>query len=570
MEPVGRYFHTGSSQGLRGVVLRLAPVFMRRSALLLKAIYPIKKEIAVMKLRIAMTAALLLVSTSFALAQAPGPTLSSITLNSGTSILGEVRSENAVTAQVFDLTTGDEKTIKIADIKVRTPAIDSTAILRVGLPRFLAWRVKKELNGPATGKIAEVTPSSIYLTLGSKDGIEVGSTLTVFRDEGELKDPDTGDVIGRKRAKLARLEVTEVQDSYSKAKRLGDTDVELKAKDQVEQEGVSLAVAIMPILDIEGDETTTGKTLAEQISTMFVSRGITVVERERLNVALTELALQQSKAFDANAAQKVGKQLGAVAVVTGTITPKAMRAEAHVRLIRVQTGEAIVAASQDLAAIGNKVAGSPQPAVPGAGAAVPKIDPALLRKKFSASKATYDAKTGELSLAYDFKTPLQSKDFDLKESKPNLRGGAVYLDPGDVIDHIAKFESATVSGIVSIPSIESQRTLLSCSGGIELQYSREGGLSQTQFFLLARQQGQKREVAKATSYPWPIRIAPLRFSVIGNKASASVADRPFGGTSQLSEFGTLSIHGGSGGIAIGGLVISGKPNEEWFREFLAK
>jgi TolB-like protein len=301
-------------------------------------------------------AAFILLSTSFASAQSSGTTLMSITLNSGTSVLGEVRSENAVTAQVFDLTTGDEKSIKLADIKARTSATDSTAILRVGLPRFLAWRVKKELNGPATGKIAEVTPSSIYLTMGSKDGIEVGNTFAVFRDEGELKDPDSGDVIGRKRAKLARLEITEVQDSYSKAKRIGDTDIELKAKDEVEQEGVNLAVAILPILDIEGDEITAGKTLAEQLSTVFVSRGITVVERERLNLALAELALQQNKAFDPAAAQRIGKQLGAVAVLTGTITPKGTRAEAHVRLIRVQTGEAVVAASQDLAAVGNKTA----------------------------------------------------------------------------------------------------------------------------------------------------------------------------------------------------------------------
>lgn len=355
MEPVGRYFHTGSSQGLRGVVLRLAPVFVRRSALLLKAINH-SKEIAIMKLSTVLPSVILLLSNSLAVAQPSGPSLTSITLNIGTNFIGEVRSENAATLVLFDLNTGDEKTIKIADIKTRNPATETTTIGRVGLPRFLAWRVKKELNGPATGKIAEVTPSSIYLTLGSKDGMEVGSTLSVYRDEGELKDPDTGNVIGRKRAKLARLEVTEVQDSYSKAKRLGDTDVELKAKDEVEQEGVNLAVAIMPILDIEGDETTAGKTLAEQLSTVFVSRGITVVERERLNTALTELALQQNKAFDPAAAQKVGKQLGAVAVLTGTITPKGTRAEAHVRLIRVQSGEAVVAASQDLAAVGNKTA----------------------------------------------------------------------------------------------------------------------------------------------------------------------------------------------------------------------
>lgn len=511
-----------------------------------------------MKLSIALV--VILASASFASAQSP--TLTSITLNSGTSILGEVRSENAVTAQVFDLTTGDEKTIKIADIKSRTSATDSTAILRVGIPRFLAWRVKKELNGPATGKIAEVTPSSIYLTLGSKDGLEVGNTLTVFRDEGELKDPDSGDVIGRKRAKLARLEVTEVQDSYSKAKRLGDTDVELKAKDQVEQEGVNLAVAIMPILDIEGDETTTGKTLAEQISTMFVSRGITVVERERLNVALTELALQQSKAFDADAAQKVGKQLGAVAVITGTITPKAMRAEAHVRLIRVQTGEAIVAASQDLAAVGNKVAGAPQPAVPGAGAAVPKIDTALLRKKFSAGRVVFDSKTGQLTLTYDFKSPIQLKDFELNDAKPAMANGVLRIGPSDNIKHVAKFKSVSVGGYFKMENIKDDRSLLSTSAGLSLKYNHFNEL----WFRIMDGPNEIGKRATDARGPWP---RPILFEASDKKVLVTIGKLQVGATVDTVGAGNVSFHGGTGGVLISGLQISGIPDDDWLREFLA-
>lgn len=508
-----------------------------------------------MKLSIALV--VILASASFASAQSP--TLTSITLNSGTSILGEVRSENAVTAQVFDLSTGDEKTIKIADIKSRTSATDTTAILRVGLPRFLAWRVKKELNGPATGKIAEVTPSSIYLTLGSKDGIEVGSTLTVFRDEGELKDPDTGDVIGRKRAKLARLEITEVQDSYSKAKRLGDTDVELKVKDQVEQEGVSLAVAIMPILDIEGDETTTGKTLAEQISTMFVSRGITVVERERLNVALTELALQQSKAFDADAAQKVGKQLGAVAVVTGTITPKAMRAEAHVRLIRVQTGEAIIAASQDVAAVGNKVAGAPQSAVTGAGATV-KIDATMLKNKF-AGKASYNSKTGELTFVYDF-TANQLVDFEpnVKDAKLPVASGVLKLESGITLRHRVPFETFVMTCEYFPMDLKNQKPFQT-SEGVWIGYDPIATFSLNY--------SRTEEYLKSGVHPrgnsWAAKL----------DVAANHITMEFGGAKltrwfQNGKAGQLELQGGKQGAAYRKLTIQGVPDAAWVAEFFGK
>jgi len=297
----------------------------------------------------AVAVILVVLLPSFSSAQTSDkPTLSSITLNSSTNLIGEVRSENPVSIVVFDLNTGEEKTIKKTDLKGRTTATDTQAISRVGLPRFLAWRISKAINGPTTGKIAEVTPAMIYLTLGEKDGIEVGKTISVFRDQGDLKDPDTGNVIGKKRSKLAKLEVTEVTDSYSKAKVLGDLEVELKVGDLVEQDGINQAVAILPILDVEGEETTPGKSLIEQITTVVVSRGISVVDRQRLDDTLGELALQQSKDFDQATAQKVGRQLGAFAILTGTITPKGNRAEAHVRLIRVETGEIIVAGVQDL------------------------------------------------------------------------------------------------------------------------------------------------------------------------------------------------------------------------------
>jgi TolB-like protein len=517
---------------------------------------------------IVLLAALVSVPCLPVAAQIPDkPSLLSITLKSGTTVVGEVRSENAATLVVFDLNTGDEKTIKVADIKTRTPVPEAQATSRVGLPRFLAWRVKKELNGPATGKIAEVTPSAIYLTLGSKDGIEVGNTLSVFRDEGDLKDPDTGDVIGKKRAKLAKLEVIEVQESYCKAKRLGDSEVELKAKDVVEQEGGNLAVAIMPILDIDGDETTAGKTLAEQISTVFISQGITVVERERLDVALKELSLQQKKAFDPEAAQKVGKQLGAVAVVTGTITPKNKRAEAHVRLVRVQTGEAVVAASQVMGAVGEKVAGGTNRG-PKSTVVAGNNETALFRKKFSAGKVLYNSKTGELTLGYDFKKPDQLKDFDLNMATLSVNNGVLRIGPAENIVHVVKFESVSIAAWYTIENAADKRALLSLSpGGVSLRYHHFNGLQMSichgdTELAVKHCGGDSGRIG-----PWPKAI---RFDLSHAKAFAKIGNFEVGAPVNIQEVGNVAFHGGTGGVKIGSLAITGIPDKEWLKDFLSQ
>ena len=368
---------------------------------------------------------------------------------------------------------------------------------------------------------------------------------------------------------MAKLEITEVKDTYSKAKQSSDLDIELNTGDAVEQEGVNFSVAIMPILDLDGDETTAGKTLAEQIATTFVSRGISVVERELLDAALSELALQQKKEFDPKSAQKVGKQLGAVAVVTGTITPKGNKGEAHVRLIRVQTGEAVVAASQSIGDVGGKVA-SAAPAKPSTGtnASNGKISPATLKKRFG-GKAVLNAKTGELTLTYDFRNQGQLKDFDLSEAKAAIRGGMLLIGPTDSIKHIVPFESASVAGIASISNIENTVRPLVSAGSASLRYSRDGGLDSCTMRLFSND----REIAVSGGGEmarWANSAPGFRLAVAGRKITCAVSNKAFGGEGGEGAFGNLKFYGGSGGTAVGELVIAGIPKEGWLDEFLGK
>src|SRR5258706_74255 len=92
-----------------------------------------------------------------------------------------------------------------------------------------------------------------------------------------------------------------------------------------------------------------GDAMAEALTTKLVNVGLAIVEPSRLTAVITEVANQNTELFDPKTAQKVGKQIGASAVLTGRIVTSGATSEAHMRLIKVETGQIILAASARLA-----------------------------------------------------------------------------------------------------------------------------------------------------------------------------------------------------------------------------
>jgi len=87
------------------------------------------------------------------------------------------------------------------------------------------------------------------------------------------------------------------------------------------------------------------KGLADMIVTDLTAwEGVTVVERERLEAVLTELRLQQTKAFDKAKRQKIGQLLGAQYVLYGTMNLAGTTLALDAQLVEVQTGAVRVAA----------------------------------------------------------------------------------------------------------------------------------------------------------------------------------------------------------------------------------
>lgn len=278
-----------------------------------------------------------------ALADEP-PKLVKIRLKGGRTIVGEVIEQSREAVKLRDLRSGKEGEYAADELlKVERNVADSEAIASAGLPAFIAWKLSRS-RAHAAGKVAEVKPTAIYVTIGTKSGIHKGQKLFVYRDEGEIKDPDTGEVLERQRAKIAELLVTEAREKISKAKLLGDLEVQLRVGDQVETDEGGKAIAVMPPVDETGHRTVGGEKLAEDLSTALASHGIRVAERTLLKQVLDELTLQTL--IDENKVRKLGKQVGAYAVMTGRLVQSGRFLNVHVRLIEVETGEVLLAASQ--------------------------------------------------------------------------------------------------------------------------------------------------------------------------------------------------------------------------------
>jgi len=100
-----------------------------------------------------------------------------------------------------------------------------------------------------------------------------------------------------------------------------------------------LRVAVLPFEYAGRSNHAFSKQLADDITYWLVKGGkVTVVERDLVDKVLGELAFQQTGAIDQKQAQKLGKGLGAEAIITGTINDSEdHKAVIHTRFIRTET-----------------------------------------------------------------------------------------------------------------------------------------------------------------------------------------------------------------------------------------
>ena len=240
-------------------------------------------------------------------------------------------------------------------------ATDQETIPTLTPAQIVAYRMSKTIpRGGVVGKVAAVDSTSVYLTVSKGDAVRVGDEMFVYRGETEIKNPETGEVIGRQSKRIGRITIIEVNDKLSKAKLVGDLEIELQVGDRVEPVVKEKPVAILPVASDDGAIARGSVVIAEELSSRLTGYGMPIVERSQLFKVMGELGLQQSALFEVKDSQALGKQLGAAYVVVGRVVPNGrIGASLTLRVVDVASGKIAHASTISLTSFDFSDAGDP-------------------------------------------------------------------------------------------------------------------------------------------------------------------------------------------------------------------
>ena len=102
----------------------------------------------------------------------------------------------------------------------------------------------------------------------------------------------------------------------------------------------SMTVGVVDFRGLNGETTALGGYMAEEMITrLFIREGVRVIERVQLERALEELKFNQTDLFDPALAKKLGKFVGADAILAGTITGLDTTVRVNARLFSTERAE---------------------------------------------------------------------------------------------------------------------------------------------------------------------------------------------------------------------------------------
>ena len=191
------------------------------------------------------------------------------------------------------------------------------------------------------------------------------------------------------------------------------------------------------------------------------------------------------------------------------------------------------------------------------GEAKKEITLALVKNKLK-GKVAYDKKIALLTLAYDFTARSQLDDFDVDMEKSSLTVGALNLEPQALAKHKVKFTEVTVGGIVYVKLMRG--IMLKTTGGVSASL---GGNSPNTIYLNHPQSRAEFIVPvkeRTGNIRFAVQIQPtqIAFSYGLRSLSLDVKD---------ATAGFIEFSGGDLGFSYGQLVISGKMDADWAKDF---
>ena len=194
-----------------------------------------------------------------------------------------------------------------------------------------------------------------------------------------------------------------------------------------------------------------------------------------------------------------------------------------------------------------------------------KIGLSALQKKLQ-GRVVYDAKTDELTITYDWRSPKQLKDFEPTTVKPTFDNGTMTLHDGEMIRSIVKFDEVVITCAVYVPIMNGK--LINTSGGTSIGL---GGDSVDTMYLAVNGKNVAQHIVPNDQRKG---LQQVRLTVIQTRV-----DFEYGNPKDLQKLakdvngvqaGQISLLGGKKDYQFGTVVLTGKVDKEWSAKFLAQ
>jgi TolB-like protein len=195
-------------------------------------------------------------------------------------------------------------------------------------------------------KVVQVKGDKLYLNIGKGRGVLPGHEFEIVR----LGDPivDGGETIGHEEQTIATVTVFRSMAKLTIAK-VGETTEPPRVGDKAYQQRKNIARIVVVAPTYQGAITELGNEIQDKLINTLVYQGIGVVERSRLEAVLREQKVGYSGLVDLSSAKKVGKLLGADAIILGSIRDASNSVAVNLRLVDLESGIALAGASTELA-----------------------------------------------------------------------------------------------------------------------------------------------------------------------------------------------------------------------------
>ncbi len=196
------------------------------------------------------------------------------------------------------------------------------------------------------GNVAQVKGDTVYIALGSGDGILEGSQFDLVR----LGEPiqDGGRLIGYEEKLISKASAQNVRANMTVAKLLGKVEQPRTGDKAYLASSPIKRVVVAPFL-FDGKVTALSQSLQENLITALLGKGIAVVERSQLEQVLAEQKLGYSGLVQLDSAKRLGQLLGADAIVMGSLTDQGNEVDVNARLVALESGTGLSGAQARIA-----------------------------------------------------------------------------------------------------------------------------------------------------------------------------------------------------------------------------